>query len=298
MENRSFHFCEAWRQLNEGNSAVHHRRLRVLNITLPFLRSANMHFTVVDRDFSPIEEIERDASLIKHISIQDCPPAVRERLTRGGYSRKEWGTFIIDLARPLDTIWDGVKKSARKLVRRTERECDFFEVESEEQLLEYYRLVRSARKRLGFPSHSWAELLRMWRALHPEHYAVFCVRHKDGTLLAGMAVIHTSELMQEVSAGQSPVARQGNIYANDLLKWGIIRWGQGKGIKRYDLAGVHPEPVPGSKEEGIRAFKEKWGGEFHLVDQYTKIRDDTPWHAAIAGVARRLRTSAGAEGTK
>jgi lipid II:glycine glycyltransferase (peptidoglycan interpeptide bridge formation enzyme) len=73
----------------------------------------------------------------------------------------------------------------------------------------------------------------------------------------------------EMSVVRSDYAVEKNLYPGDAIKWAIIKWGHGQGFRTYDLAGVNPNPET-PKEQGIRQFKEKWGGEYVEYPIFTK----------------------------
>jgi lipid II:glycine glycyltransferase (peptidoglycan interpeptide bridge formation enzyme) len=54
--------------------------------------------------------------------------------------------------------------------------------------------------------------------------------------------------------------------ATNLLQWEAIRLFRGLGVKRYDFVGVRINPEKGSKQEGLMAFKQRFGGQ--LVQGY------------------------------
>lgn len=52
--------------------------------------------------------------------------------------------------------------------------------------------------------------------------------------------------------------------ASNLLHWEAIREFRGHGVSRYDFFGVRANPAEGSKLEGIRKFKERFGGKIEI----------------------------------
>lgn len=70
----------------------------------------------------------------------------------------------------------------------------------------------------------------------------------------------------EIASGTMPLAYELKLPAQDLLHWEMMLEAKRLGAHTFDLAGVAPLPR-NSKEEGIRRFKEKWGGRY--VEYYT-----------------------------
>ncbi len=84
-----------------------------------------------------------------------------------------------------------------------------------------------------------------------------------------MGVWQYNGYVYEFFSGRAHAADAARLNVGDAIKWAIIRWGCAQGHRTYDLAGVIPEPTT-SKETGIFAFKEKWGGEMAYADAAVK----------------------------
>ena len=63
----------------------------------------------------------------------------------------------------------------------------------------------------------------------------------------------------EIYSERTIRARAEKFPVQDLLHWRAFVAHRECGDRWFDLAGFNPEPVD-AKEEGIRAFKEKWHG--------------------------------------
>jgi len=184
-----------------------------------------------------------------------------------GFSRQTWATFLVDLTKNEEELWNAVKKEARKLVNKSKREGVSVRIATTDADFEaYYELLKESRKKLGFATCPYKEVLDL-RKHFGSDYTVFLAEYQ-GKIIAGMGIMHKGGFIREIMAGRDEKYK--TLYANDLMKWEIIRWGHEKGFKVYDLRGINPNPAPGSKEEGIYRFKEKWGGKFCEVYTYTK----------------------------
>ncbi len=191
-----------------------------------------------------------------------------EAFASAGFSRKEWGTFLIDLAKSADELWRAVDHSARKLVNRTREDgVKVKAVETQAELRAYYRCVNESRKRARVPPYAYDDaLFTNWKK-----YGVgeILIATKDEDVLAGLGTTFFNGYVNEWGAGQSDRAIAQKIYASDLLKWSVIETAKKRGDRYYDLTGANPEPLPGSKEAGIYKYKQKWGGEFKRYGVYS-----------------------------
>ncbi len=181
-------------------------------------------------------------------------------LSGAGLKESKWATFIIDLGMSESELWKNVDHSARKLVNRTLEQVDVVQVESEEDYQSYFQIVNENRKRNGV--HPYRYSARLWRAWRGTGSgAVFVAKEKQtGSILAGLGISCFNGYVNEWGAGTSAAALEKKIYAQDAVKWSVIKWAKEKGFRFFDLTGVNPSPA-NEKEKGIFRFKEKWGGK-------------------------------------
>lgn len=162
-----------------------------------------------------------------------------------------WETLIVDTFKELK-----LDRGNLSLIRSAERSgCVFEMVKSKDDFREYYELFRNNRRSqgLGTPRYKYFE-----RVFGNPFYGVFVVK-KDGRVVAGLGLVFNGDY-----ACQMNVCRdKGVVGAGDFLTYSVINLLRLWGVRWFDLAGVNPDPKPGSKDEGIRRYKEKWGGEVY-----------------------------------
>jgi lipid II:glycine glycyltransferase (peptidoglycan interpeptide bridge formation enzyme) len=257
----SFFYTDAWRKAMKISSGwVYHTAVPYIG-KITDMHFSHLSFTIVDKNYALIDDLVAKKTYKMLIDVQDCPEHLRHKLVSQGFKVREWATYIIDLTKAEEELFANIKKESRKLIRRTKEQTTVHECSTEEEYLEYYNLLLASRK--GMKTSSKQEALHMWRTMHPTNYTVLYVRDKQGNMLAAMGIFFTKDYMKEVAAARSELSKEQHIYANELLKWEFILWGKNKGIQYYDLAGFNPQAAPGSKEDNIRRFKEKWGGVIH-----------------------------------
>jgi lipid II:glycine glycyltransferase (peptidoglycan interpeptide bridge formation enzyme) len=288
---KSFYYSKTWNRLMKSKSYVYYKNyVPLLSILISKLQKASMGFTIVDKEYGLIDALLKDKSYKLGLDIQDCPNDIRTMLESKGFSAKKWGTYIIDLDKPEEELWESIKKEARKIIKKTiDSGCTVSQCRSETEFKEYCALLKKSRKKLGFKTPPYFVMLKQWRIMHPENYQVFMVRNSEGRLLAAMGVVHTKDYMQEVAAARNDEKKENQLYPNDLLKWEIIKWGRKEGIKYYDLAGVNPNPEPGSKDENIRKFKEKCGGVYVEGYNFERYVLNTPVKKFIFSIEKMYR---------
>lgn len=165
-----------------------------------------------------------------------------------------YGTYIVDLDQPEETLWSNVHPKHRNVVRNATKKG--VEIRSGmEHLNIAYEMVRDTfrRSKMGFMS---VEAFRRYVRGAGEYVKVF-VADYQGTL-QGCAVIPFSQhSAYYVYGGTKPNPVTG---AMNLLHWEAIRHFRALGVKRYDFVGVRIDPEKGSKQEGLKMFKERFGG--------------------------------------
>jgi len=189
-------------------------------------------------------------------------PTLAAALLPSEWQRTEWATFIVDLQQSEQALWRNLKKTARKAIRSA-RENGLLvrQILSLEDLRAYYDFAARCALRYGKNMHGFVDYETMWRYLRPNAIFETFVAEKEGTLIAGLSVWGFNGIIAELGSFQSERGFTEKLYGSDLIKWEVLRWGSQQGCRAFDLAGVSPKPQT-AKEQGIRQFKEKWGGLF------------------------------------
>ncbi len=204
----------------------------------------------------------------KRVKISVHPLAKDEgELVNAGFKETKWATFLIDLTKDKDELWNKVNKSARKLVRRTlENGVTVRQINDAEEFDGYQRLVNENRRRNKVKEYPYSRA--WWDCLVSNGLGRVFVAELDGELLGGLSVSLYNGYVNEWGAALSDKAREEKIYASDAIRWSVIEWAKVNGARYYDLTGVNPSPK-NAKEEGIYRFKEKWGGTLYKYSEYS-----------------------------
>ena len=204
------------------------------------------------------------------------PPGKRTALdsvfTSCGYGQELAATFLLDLTCSIEDLWKNLHRGARKNLRKAERQgVGFREVANKEEFNRCWEIYLEECKRNRLVGARFnRDSLYEWRVSHEDVLQHF-LAEIDGVPLAVISVVTLNGMMNEVSPTTvSRYAMEHGIWAGDVAKWGVIKWGQEKGLRVYDLAGVAPSPTT-LKEEGIHRFKSKWHGEYVEYYAYGKV---------------------------
>jgi len=177
-----------------------------------------------------------------------------------GADAAPYGSYVIDLTQPEETLWANLHSKHRNVVRNAAKKG--VEVRSGNEFLKTaHELVRDTLKRSDMGFISYEELEKLAIGLG-DHFRVFVAFHEGVAQGCAMYPFSTS-CAYYLYGGSIPHPLSG---AMNLLQWEAIRTFRNDGVKRYDFVGVRINPEKGSKAEGLASFKERFGGQ--LVQGY------------------------------
>ncbi len=188
--------------------------------------------------------------------------------TSMGYTPTLWSTFLVDLTQSEDFLWGNLNRAARKGINKCTRQgVEVRQIRDYKDFQDaFFRPYRAAQ--VG-SNQSPSIFEAMFEEDVDQRYAYFVAEDAYGETLATLGVHGFGGVSKEIASSLAPRAREESIPAQDVLHWQVLKWAKEHGSNTFDLAGVAPDPSD-PKEEGIRHFKEKWGGryvEFHRFEK-------------------------------
>jgi len=225
--------------LNPGVDAEQERAF--LNGAVDLLRSMNVD-VIVPATFSSLFQRFPDGALIA-----------------------PYGNVLIDLTRSEEVLWQAVHHKHRNVIRNAIRQGVTIK-SGVEHLETAYRLtlasfLRSAggpitRRRVA-ARMNYAEFGRLVSGLG--EYVQVLIADYQGVAQSAAVIPYSQHAAYYMHGGNTERPLTG---AANLLQWEAIRMFRSLGVHRYNFFGVRVEPDQGSKAEGIRKFKERFGGQF------------------------------------
>jgi hypothetical protein len=217
---------------------------------------------VLDDNLSAEEEKAFLNSVISHfrsIGVDVIVPGAANALFRvfpDGALTAPYGNFVVDLAHSEEQLWQNLHGKHRNVIRTATKKG--VEIRSgAEELEKVHALIASTLGRSKLDFMSFEKFGQFISALGMN--VKILVAYHEGHL-QGAAVFpfsnHSAYYLYGGSVAQ-PVTG-----AMNLLHWEAIRYFRNLGVKRYDFVGARVAPEKGSKQEGIKMFKERFGGEF------------------------------------
>jgi hypothetical protein len=191
-----------------------------------------------------------------------------------------YGTFLIDLDQPEETLWDNVHSKHRNVIRNAAKKGVRI-LRGMEHVETAHRLVKETFDRSKLPFMDAAAFHRMISGLGP--YVEVLLAEYEGTV-QGCAVIPFSDhTAYYVYGGTVAEPLTG---ATNFLQWEAIKHFRSLGVKHYDFCGVRIDPEKGSKQAGLMMFKERFGPR--LVKGYMWKYSLNPLKSYVYSLAIRL----------
>lgn len=188
---------------------------------------------------------------------------IAKLFVRYGYSASRWGTYLVDLRLKEDELWRKIKSSARKSINKARGlGISLRAISSFDEYVNLYFLSYCKFKSIAGSMENMSSVWKIaWDEDIEKYYRYYVAETANGEVMATLGMNLFNGVATEVASSLNPKAFKDKIPAQDILHWEMILEAKRTGCNTFNLAGVNPRPQ-NAKEEGIRRFKEKWGGEY------------------------------------
>ena len=191
-----------------------------------------------------------------------------------------YGTYIIQLDQPEETIFGNFSTSHRRKVRLAQK--NGVQINSGLEYLETaHTLVRDTFQRSKIPFMGIDAFSRMVKGLG-DNIKILVAVH-EGSVQGCVVIPYSKHSAYYVYGGSIPEPVSGLM---NLLHWEAMCMFRSLGVQRYDFVGVRIKPEKGSKQEGLSMFKERFGGQ--LVKGYMWKYPLKKWQYVVYDSAVRL----------
>lgn len=166
-----------------------------------------------------------------------------------------------DLSKTEDELWSDIDESARRNIRKAERNGLTVRVGTTiEDVQTFYEMHVDIRKsKYGLLAQPIEFFENIHRVFSKENEIFVLLAEKDGLPLAGILFLkHEDSLYYKFNA-----SRQTEYRPNDLLVWSGIRFGKERGLKLLDFG------ISALDQPGLVSFKKKFATEEEPVVQLT-----------------------------
>jgi len=243
-------------------------RSEILKLILSALEKvgSNYNLTIIDGYTPPLDSL--------------IDKNYKEQFRNFRYKIENFFTFVTDLNKTTESIWDSIHKSTRRDVKRSEkRNIVVKELNQYEQLDEYFNLSKEWTKTKGIIlKDSILSKEKYWECLKAEIEKVFLAYENDELITShrmgifnGIAFSHkfTNSYSKSTSLG------------GPLLAWFSILWAKKMKYRIYDFSGGRFPPSDNNSMkkyleqwDSLLSYKRKWGGVEYPYFHFIKIRNE------------------------
>jgi len=178
-------------------------------------------------------------------------------------------TFISDLTKPIDYLWQNVSKKTRGDVNRAKRRNIIVkEVQTVEDLKEFLMLHKSWAQTKGLEIiDPFKDLDKLWHN-HKSGTEKFFLAYQNEKLISGLriacfnGIAYTHFVVSSYSESTS--------LGGTLLTWSAVEWGKNTGVRLYDFSGGPKSSL--DNNHTLLFYKKKWGGDEHIHHNMVKTQ--------------------------
>ena len=239
-------------------------------------------------DFGIAEEkefLDRSIDYFRSIGADMVIPGTSNAIFRtfpDGAAAAPYGTFVIDLEAPEETLWKNVAKVSRQNIG-TAQKTGVSILSGSEHVDVSYELVRQTFKRSRLPFMGREDFRRYVDGLGD--YARVLVAVHEGQVHSSTVYAFSEPCAYAVYGGNREDAQQGTM---KLLQWEAVRLFKSLGVRRFDFFGARVDPEKGSKQEALNSFKRRLGAD--LARGYMWKFPIKSWKYRLYGLAARVRS--------
>jgi lipid II:glycine glycyltransferase (peptidoglycan interpeptide bridge formation enzyme) len=178
-------------------------------------------------------------------------------------------SVIIDLQSDVDFLWKGVRRFARRNIKRAiEEGVEVKGIKNEMELRDFHRIYRDTCNRRGFQPSPYRMFEAFWKELEPRGKSKFFLAWWKNIPIAG--ILNTFYGEQSVPYIACSLNRFWNLHPNHLLFWHSIKWS--KEVAGSSVFKLYHLPARRERVQGIDyfTFKTCFGGS--LIEECSFYR--------------------------
>jgi CelD/BcsL family acetyltransferase involved in cellulose biosynthesis len=223
------------------------------------------------------QEVKRSTMFTEMRNMSNMQ-AVQRVLVNRGFAFQEHLNFLIDLTRPTEEIWAGIRSNARRNIRKAERlKVHVREAKDIADIDTAYGVLLDAYKRLRVPLPPVSLFRATFEILGPLGMMRVLLAAVDGATVGALTLLLHKGVALYWYTG---MLRQYSAYRPaDLLVWRSLELARDLGFEIFDFGGG------GTPREGygVRDFKAKFGGDLVNFGRNTRVHAPIRFKLGQAG---------------
>ena len=201
---------------------------------------------------------------ITDIKISPFSENISQYFILNNYKEKERLTYVIDLTKSKEDLWNGIQKSTRRYINKAKKNgLEVFENNSENGIKALYELMVELEQRENIYTPAYKFFETVLEEMVPNNLAKFYTVKYETKNIGGALVFCFKDVVTFRYGIASEKYR--SLYPHYLMHWKRIEESKLGGYKFIDFGGI-----PSDKNNGIYIFKSKWGGDIKKVNWYSK----------------------------
>lgn len=178
--------------------------------------------------------------------------------------------FRLDISPPSEELLASCHQKTRYNIRLAGRKGVVVEARGQEDLPEFYRLLRITAQRDKFLIRPYAYFEAIYEYLAPQGMAQLFLAHHEGKALSGALAFLLGDKAWYVYGASSNEQR--NLMPNYLMQWTMIEWAKEQGCTLYDFRGVPGDVGEEHPLYGLVKFKRGFNGVYtSFIGEYDLV---------------------------
>ncbi len=201
----------------------------------------------------------------------------REKFLDNGFEFHEHLNFILELSTPEENMAKLNQGRRRQIKKSRNAGAEIVEAKDLEEIKEFYRLLQDLYKeKVRKPLPDFIFFKKFFET--PSLGKYFLVKHEGKIIGANLCPFFKDTVYELYRSGLDKDYK--DLYPSVLATWAPIEYAAEKGFKKFDFLGAgSPE-----KDNGVREFKSKFGGELVSNGRFTRINNNLLYNAGKLGL--------------
>lgn len=192
---------------------------------------------------------------------------IQDILEQHGYSCVEHFNALIDLNKPIEGLWNQIKRDKKRGIKKAEKLGITMEICDLKSDVEYfYKLVKGTYERAKIPLADISLFKSTFDVLVPAKKALFLfAKDESDNIIATQVALMDKNTIYAWYTGS--VRESLKDHPGDCLIWYLLKYGVENGCKTFDFGGGGGP----NKNKHLREYKSRFGTEFQSYGRYEKI---------------------------
>lgn len=188
-----------------------------------------------------------------------------------GFVYEDHLNFLINLALPVEQVWENINKSARKNIKKAlnKQQLVIEEVNDLAQVKLCHTLLQETYGKAQIPLADLSLFEAIFNILYPKGMAKFFLGQVNDTYIAASVVLLYKQIVFGWYRGFNRA--YASYLPNDLMVWDLLKWGAENNYHTFDFGGAGRPNEP----YGPREFKAKFGGKLVNYGRNTYVHTPT-----------------------